>query len=103
MDNLKKITAYCEAHTTLPLPELQELERETHLRTLSPQMMSGRLQGQLLTLFCTLVRPKSALEIGTFTGYASICIARGLAEGGTLHTIEVNPEMALISQKYFEK
>lgn len=103
MDNLKKITAYCEAHTTSPLPELQELERETHLRTLSPQMISGRLQGQLLTLLCALARPKTALEIGTFTGYASICIARGLAEGGTLHTIEVNPELVPISRKYFEK
>lgn len=103
MNQQKKINAYCEAHTTLPLPELYELERETHLRTLSPQMLSGRVQGQLLALLATLAQPNTALEIGTFTGYASICIAKGLAAGGMLHTIEINPELASISQKYFEK
>ncbi|MBK8565578.1 MAG: O-methyltransferase [Saprospiraceae bacterium] len=99
----KKINAYCEAHTTLPLPELYELERETHLRTLSPQMISGKVQGHLLALLTLLAKPKLALEIGTFTGYASLCIAKGLPEGGMLHTIEVNPELAFISTKYFEK
>lgn len=99
----KKINAYCEAHTTLPVPELYELERETHLRTLSPQMISGKVQGHLLTLLTSLAKPMVALEIGTFTGYAAICIAKGLPAGGMLHTIEVNPELAHISQKYFEK
>jgi predicted O-methyltransferase YrrM len=99
----KKINAYCEAHTTLPLPELYELERETHLRTLSPQMISGKVQGHLLTLLTSLAKPKLALEIGTFTGYASLCIAKGLPEGGMLHTIEVNPELVHISKKYFER
>lgn len=103
MNQQKKINAYCEAHTTLPVPELYELERETNLRTLSPQMISGRVQGHLLTLLATLARPKLALEIGTFTGYASLCIAKGLPDGAMLHTIEVNPELAHISQKYFEK
>lgn len=99
----KKINAYCEAHTTLPLPELYDLERETHLRTLSPQMISGKVQGHFLTLLSSLARPMLAIEIGTFTGYSSICIAKGLPEGGMLHTIEINPELAHISQKYFEK
>ncbi len=103
MNQQKKINAYCEAHTTLPVPELYELERETHLRTLSPQMISGRVQGQLLTLLATLARPKLALEVGTFTGYASICIAKGLPDGGMLHTIEINPELAHISKAFFEK
>lgn len=103
MNQQKKINAYCEAHTTLPLPELYELERETHLRTLSPQMLSGRVQGQLLTMLATLAQPKTALEIGTFTGYASICIAKGLPKDAMLHTIEINPELASISQKYFMK
>lgn len=103
MNQQKKINAYCEAHTSLPVPELYELERETHLRTLSPQMISGKVQGHLLTLLASLAHPKLALEIGTFTGYASICIAKGLPEGGMLHTIEINPELAHISQKYFEK
>ncbi len=103
MNQQKKINAYCEAHTTLPVPALYELERETHLSTLSPQMISGRVQGHLLTLLATLSRPKLALEVGTFTGYASICIAKGLPEGSMLHTIEINPELAHISRKYFEK
>ena len=103
MNQQKKINAYCEAHTTLPVPELYELERETHLRTLSPQMISGRVQGHLLTLLASLSRPKLALEIGTFTGYASICIAKGLPEGSMLHTIEINSELAHISTKFFEK
>jgi caffeoyl-CoA O-methyltransferase len=103
MNTQKKINAYCEAHTTLPVPELYELERETHLRTLSPQMISGKVQGHFLTLLTSLARPMLALEIGTFTGYASICIAKGLPSGGMLHTIEINPELANISQKYFEK
>lgn len=103
MNQQKKINAYCEAHTTLPLAELYELERETHLRTLSPQMISGRVQGQLLSLLVTLAQPKTALEIGTFTGYASLCIAKGMPSDGMLHTIEVNPELGHISRKYFEK
>lgn len=103
MSQQKKINAYCEAHTTLPVPALYDLERETNLRTLSPQMISGKVQGHLLTLLTSLARPKVALEVGTFTGYASICIAKGLPEGGMLHTIEINPELAHISQKYFEK
>ena len=82
---------------------LHELERETHLRTLSPQMVCGKVQGHLLTLLTTLARPLLALEIGTFTGYASLCIAKGLPEGGVLHTVEINPELAHISQKYFAK
>jgi len=103
MNQQKKINAYCEAHTTLPLPALHELERETHLRTLSPQMISGRVQGQLLALLTSLAQPKTALEIGTFTGYASLCIAKGLPQGGVLHTIEINPELAHISRKYFKE
>ncbi|MCU0346620.1 MAG: O-methyltransferase [Saprospiraceae bacterium] len=99
----KKINAYCEAHTTLLVPALYELERETHLNTLSPQMISGKMQGHLLTLLTSLSKPMLALEIGTFTGYAAICIAKGLPAGGRLHTIEVNAELAHISQKFFEK
>jgi caffeoyl-CoA O-methyltransferase len=103
MNQQKKINAYCEAHTTLPLPELYELERESHLRTLSPQMISGKLQGHFLTLLTILAQPKLALEIGTFTGYASLSIAKGLPKDGILHTIEINQELAYISRKYFEK
>jgi len=99
----KEIHEYCETHTS-PLPEvLLELERETHLKTLSPQMLSGRLQGQLLAFLSNLIRPKAILEIGTFTGYSAICLAQGLASGGVLHTIEVNRELEHFVLKYLSK
>lgn len=97
------ISHYCEAHTSPPDPVLAELERETHLKTLSPQMLSAGAQGKLLEFLCYIFQPKSVLEIGTFTGYAAICMARGLAPGGILHTIEVNPELEWLAKKYFEK
>ena len=101
-DSKNKIDVYCEAHTTPQSDLLYQLERETYLKTLAPQMASGHLQGQLLTMLCQLIQPKIALEIGTFTGYASICIANGLPPNSILHTIEVNEEIAYISNKYFQ-
>lgn len=99
----KDLYAYCEAHTTPPHPVLQELERETHLKTLAPQMMTGPLQGQLLRLLSLLLSPQVVLEIGTFTGYGAICLAQGLAPGGVVHTIEANPERETIIRKYLTK
>ncbi|MFQ5445662.1 MAG: O-methyltransferase [Saprospiraceae bacterium] len=103
MSTLNKLAAYCEQFSTPPDEVLCELERETHLKTLTPQMLCGPLQGQFLTLLSRLVQPRQVLEIGTFTGYAAICLARGLRPGGTLHTIEANPEYSDISHKYFRK
>lgn len=94
---------YCKAHTSIPNPVLPELERETHLRTLSPQMLSGSYQGALLRFISLMIRPNRILEIGTFTGYAAICLAEGLAEGGVLHTIEADDELGWIIRKYVEK
>lgn len=99
----KLLNDYCEAHTTPQSEVLYELERETNLKTLAPQMLSGHLQGQFLTLLSSLMRPKAILEIGTFTGYAAICLAQGLAEDGILHTIEANHEMEQIITKYIKK
>ena len=99
----RSLTDYCEAHTTGVDQVLYDLERETHLKTMSPQMISGKFQGKFLELLSKLIRPEAILEIGTFTGYASICLARGLAEGGKLTTIEVNPEVRWISSRFFEK
>jgi predicted O-methyltransferase YrrM len=96
----KMLYDYCEAHSS-PLPDvLYALERETNLKTLSPQMMSGKLQGGLLRLLSSLLRPRVALEIGTFTGYGALCLAEGMASGGTLHTIEANPELEHIIRKH---
>jgi predicted O-methyltransferase YrrM len=97
------IQYYCETHSGTPDKILYELERETGLKTLAPQMISGYLQGQLLQMLSSIARPKHILEVGTFTGYAAICLARGLAEGGRMDTIEVNPELAYIIHKYLKK
>ncbi len=92
--------AYCQSHSS-PLSEvLHNLERETHLRTIGPQMLSGEYQGQLLRFLSFMLRPRRVLEIGAFTGYTAICMAEGLAEGGVLHTVEANDEYAWIIQKY---
>ncbi len=99
----RDIEGYCSRMSGLPHPVLEELERETHLKTIAPQMLSGKLQGQLLYLLSSLAKPKNILEVGTFTGYSAICLASGLAEGGRLHTIEANPELAFLIEKYLAK
>lgn len=101
MDNLEKtLDEYCAAFSGLPAELLRDLERETHLKTLAPQMMSGALQGQLLYLLCRLMQAQSVLEIGTFTGYATICLAKGMLADGVLHTIEANKELGWLIRKY---
>jgi predicted O-methyltransferase YrrM len=82
---------------------LKELERQTFLKTLAPQMISGYYQGRLLSIISHMIRPKQILEIGTFTGYSALCLAEGLAEDGMLHTIEINPEYQKISRKYISE
>ncbi|MBL7777570.1 MAG: O-methyltransferase [Chitinophagales bacterium] len=82
---------------------LRSLSRETHLKIQMPQMLSGHLQGMMLETFSRMMRPKRILEIGTFTGYSAICLSKGLAEGGLLHTIDVNEELKDFCAKYFEK
>jgi predicted O-methyltransferase YrrM len=82
---------------------LYELDRETHLKVLRSRMLSGHLQGQILSMISCMIQPKCILEIGTFTGYSALCLAKGLAEGGQLHTIEIDDELESIAQKYFVK
>ena len=102
-DLYTRLNAYCEQMSTPPGELLYGLERETHLKTLAPQMMSGRLQGQFLRMLSSWIKPQRVLEIGTFTAYATLCLAEGLEENGELHTIEANPEMAHIIRKYLEE
>lgn len=96
------INNYCESASDFPSDLLHNLYRETHLKTLAPRMASGPIQGRFLSILSKLHGPKRVLEIGTFTGYATICIAEGLAKDGQIDTIEVNPELGHISNKYFE-
>jgi len=94
---------YILDHTSPEDDFLSELDRETHLKVLRSRMLSGHLQGQILSMISGMIRPKAILEIGTFTGYSALCLAKGLAEGGTLHTIEIDDELETIAKKYFQK
>ena len=99
---IRAIHEYCTDHSTPPPEALYQLERETHLKTLAPQMLSGPLQGRFLAMLSRLIQPKAILEVGTFTGYGAHCLAEGLAKDGTLHTIEGNPETAYLIRKHLE-
>jgi len=97
------ISEYADAHTS-DLPKvLQELERETFVKSINPRMLSGKLQGQFLNLMCGLIQPKNILEVGTFTGYSALSMAFAMPKNSHLYTIEVNPEQEEIIRKYIEK
>lgn len=97
-----ELQTYLDAHTD-PEPEgLQKINRDTHLKVLKPNMLSGHYQGRVLSMLSKMMQPRLILEIGTFTGYSAICLAEGLAEGGILHTIEVNREMEEMLNSHFK-
>jgi predicted O-methyltransferase YrrM len=98
-----KINEYIEHHTRDEGNVLKELDRETHVKVLMPQMLSGHLQGQVLRMFSLMIQPKNVLEIGTYTGYSGICLAEGLQEGGKLYTIDINEELEEMVRRYFDK
>ena len=100
MDNLEQ---YILDNTKPEEALMHQLERETYLRVINPRMISGHLQGKLLEMLVRMMRPKRVLEIGTFTGYSGLSIARGLEDGAYLDTIEVDDELEDIAAKYFEK
>ncbi len=101
--NDQQLQRYIETFSTPEDPVLEELSRRTHLQTVYPQMMSGALQGRLLQFISHMIRPARILEIGTFTGYSAICLARGLREGGRLITLEANDEYETIIREFFGK
>ena len=103
MYKAEQIAEYIQSHSTPEDPVLEDLNRETHLKTIYPQMISGPLQGKLLEFISRMIVPEYILEIGTFTGYSAICLAKGLPETGKLITIEINDELIKYSRKYFEK
>ncbi len=94
---------YIEQHSSCENDVLAELSRETHLKIQMPQMVSGNLQGQFLTMLSILLKPTRILEIGTFTGYSAICLAKGLTSDGILYTLDINEELAPMCARYFEK
>lgn len=103
MESRREIENYILQHIDEEDPILKELSRETHLKLVHYRMISGHLQGLLLTMVSKMIRPKRILEIGTFTGYSAICLAKGLSEGGRLYTIEIDDELENLASKYIEK
>ena len=97
------INSYSESHTSPESEILKELNRETHAKVLMPRMLSGHLQGRMLSMISRMISPKTILEIGTYTGYSALCMAEGLAQGGLLHTIDINDELTPMVKKYVEK
>lgn len=91
---------YLEAHASGESPLLKALRRETYLKTTQPHMLSGYQQGRLLSIISKMLRPKNVLEIGTFTGYATLCLAEGLLPEGRLTTLDINSDLAYLAEKY---
>jgi predicted O-methyltransferase YrrM len=96
------LQAYSEDHTTVESDLLQKINRDTHAHVLSPRMLSGHLQGRVLSMISHMVRPARVLEIGTYTGYSALCLAEGLAPGGKLVTIDINEELEDRVRTYFK-
>jgi predicted O-methyltransferase YrrM len=101
MSGLAEIFKYAEEHSTPELPILNKIYRETNIRYLNPRMVSGHIQGAMLSILSKMVQPTHILEIGTFTGYSAICLAQGLRSGGKVHTIEIKDEIAEVANQYF--
>lgn len=99
----EKLAAYCELFTEKESELLKELNRETQLKSNQPRMLSGHLQGRLLSFLSKLKRPEYILEIGTYTGYSALCLAEGLTENGKLITIDPNEETNYFAKKFFDK
>src|SRR6202000_1349920 len=93
---------YLEEHCDPEPTALQKINRETYTKVLKPHMLSGHYQGRVLSMLSKMMQPKRILEIGTFTGYATICLAEGLTEDGIVHTIEVNREMEEMLNSHFK-
>ncbi len=99
----RALERYITEYSTPEDPVLEDLYRQTHIRFVNPNMVSGHLQGRLLEMISSMIRPRLILEIGTFTGYSAICLARGLKKGGKLYTVESNDELIAFSREYFRQ
>lgn len=93
---------YIEAHTEPENKLLYKINRETHTEVLKPRMLSGHLQGRVLSMISHMIKPENILEIGTYTGYSALCMAEGLKDDGKLITIDVNEELADRVKDYFQ-
>ena len=91
--SIMTLEEYISAHSSPENAVLEAITRDTHVHVLNPHMLSGHVQGRVLSMISHMIRPKRILELGTFTGYSALCLAEGLAEGGKLVTIEHNDEL----------
>lgn len=94
---------YLELHASSEPDILKSLRKETYQKTTQPHMISGYQQGRLLSLISKMLQPKNILEIGTFTGYATLCMAEGMAQDGRITTLDINEDLAYLPKSYFEK
>ena len=99
----KEINNYSLTHTEEEPKLLAELNRETWANVMTPRMLSGHLQGRILSMFSKMVSPKNIIEIGTYTGYSALCMAEGLQDDGELHTLDINEEYTSIAKRYFDR
>lgn len=102
-ENCPEMDRYLENHASAEPAILKKLRKETYQKTTQPHMISGYQQGRLLSILSKMMQPKSVLEIGTFTGYATLCLAEGLAKEGKITTLDVNEDLAYLPQKYFDE
>ena len=98
-----EIMQYAENHSQEESELLKELRRETYQKILKPRMISGAFQGRFLSFLSKFIQPKKILEVGTFTGYGTLCLAEGLKKNGAIHSIEINEELIDFHKKYFDK
>jgi caffeoyl-CoA O-methyltransferase len=98
-----ELTNYLDRHCEPEDELLKHINRETHLKVLMPRMLSGHYQGRLLSMLSKMIRPERILEIGTYTGYATLCMAEGLTENGLIHTIDINSELEEMVRSHFDK
>ena len=94
---------YVEKHSENEPQLLADLNRETYQKVLLPRMLSGHFQGRVLSMLSKLIRPLNILEIGTYTGYSALCLAEGMQDSGSLHTIDIKEELVDLQRKYFDK
>ena len=99
----EELENYAAQHTEDEPLLLQELNKRTHLNVLQPRMISGHFQGRFLSLLSKMVRPRTILEIGTYTGYATLCLAEGLHPEGVLHTIDIKEELTDLQREFFDR
>ena len=102
-EKLPEMDRYLELHASGESEILKKLRRETYQKTTQPHMISGFQQGRLLSIISKMMRPQYVLEIGTFTGYATLCLAEGLAENGKITTLDINEDLSYLPKKYFEE